>query len=113
MCLSMQLCLLKPGKRNIELISEIELAASFCKGNIIAITGSNGKTTTTTLCDYVLKHRGLKSYPAGNIGVAFSEIALDVKENEFVSLEVSSFQLDLIDSLSLRFRCSEYYSRSP
>ena len=88
--------LLKAREKKIKLISEIELAAAFCKGNIIAITGSNGKTTTTTLCNYVLNTAGLKSYPAGNIGVAFSEIALDVKENEFVSLEVSSFQLDLI-----------------
>jgi UDP-N-acetylmuramoylalanine--D-glutamate ligase len=89
--------LVKAREKNIKLISEIELAAAFCKGNIIAITGSNGKTTTTTLCDYVFKSCGLKSYAAGNIGVAFSEIALDVKEDEFVSLEVSSFQLDLID----------------
>lgn len=89
--------LLKAREKKMKLLSEIELAAAFCKGNIIAITGSNGKTTTTTLCNYVLNTSGLKSYPAGNIGVAFSEIALDVKENEFVSLEVSSFQLDLID----------------
>ena len=89
--------LVKAREKGIKLISEIELAAAFCKGNIIAITGSNGKTTTTSLCNYVLNNAGLKSYPAGNIGVAFSEIALDVKENEFVSLEVSSFQLDLID----------------
>jgi UDP-N-acetylmuramoylalanine--D-glutamate ligase len=89
--------LVKAREKNIKLISEIELAAAFCKGNIIAITGSNGKTTTTTLCDYVLNNAGLKSYKAGNIGVAFSEIALDVKPNEFVSLEVSSFQLDHID----------------
>ena len=89
--------LVNARKKNIKLISEIELAAAFCKGNIIAITGSNGKTTTTTLCNYVLNNAGLKSYSAGNIGTAFSEIALDVKPNEFVSLEVSSFQLDLID----------------
>ncbi|MGA7721548.1 MAG: UDP-N-acetylmuramoyl-L-alanine--D-glutamate ligase [Ignavibacteriaceae bacterium] len=89
--------LVNAREKNIKLISEIELAAAFCKGKIIAITGSNGKTTTTTLCNYLLNTCGFKSYAAGNIGVAFSEIALDVKENEFVSLEVSSFQLDLID----------------
>jgi UDP-N-acetylmuramoylalanine--D-glutamate ligase len=88
---------LKAWEKNIKLISEIELAASFCKGSIIAITGTNGKTTTTSLCSHVLNECGLKTYSAGNIGVAFSEITLDVKENEFVSLEVSSFQLDLID----------------
>jgi UDP-N-acetylmuramoylalanine--D-glutamate ligase len=90
--------MVKAREKKIKLISEIELASAFCKGNIIAITGSNGKTTTTTLCNYVLNTSGLKSYTAGNIGVAFSEIALDIKENEFVSLEVSSFQLDLIDT---------------
>ena len=89
--------LLKTRKKKIQTVSEIELAALFCKGNIIAITGTNGKTTTTSLCTHVLNNCGLKTYEAGNIGTAFSEIALDVKENEFVSLEVSSFQLDLID----------------
>ncbi len=87
----------KAREKKIQMISEIELAASFCKGNIIAITGTNGKTTTTSLCTHVFNNCSLKTYEAGNIGTAFSEIALDVKENEFVSLEVSSFQLDLID----------------
>ncbi len=83
-------------QKGIQLISEIELAAAFCKGNIIAITGTNGKTTTTNLCGHIMNACGFKTYLAGNIGLAFSEIVLDVKENEFVSLEVSSFQLDLI-----------------
>ncbi len=87
----------KAASKNIKMISEIELAAAFCKGNVIAITGTNGKTTTTTLCGHVMNGCGLKTYTAGNIGTAFSEIALDVKEDEFVALEVSSFQLDLID----------------
>ncbi len=90
--------LIKARKKGIKLISEIELAANFCKGNVIAITGTNGKTTTTSLCEYVMNTCGLKTYSAGNIGFAFSEIALDVKENEFVALEISSFQLDLIDN---------------
>jgi len=83
--------------KKIKIISEIELAASFCKGNIIAITGTNGKTTTTTLCGYVFNNCGKKTYTAGNIGIAFSEIALEVNKNEFVALEVSSFQLDFIE----------------
>jgi UDP-N-acetylmuramoylalanine--D-glutamate ligase len=85
-------------KKNINVISEIELAFSFCKGTVIAITGTNGKTTTTSLCGHVFNTCGYKTYTAGNIGLAFSEIVLDVKENEFVALEVSSFQLDLIDA---------------
>lgn len=90
--------LVEGRKKKIKMISEIELAYHFCKGKIIAITGTNGKTTTTSLCGHVLKNAGLKVYVAGNIGYAFSHIAADVKENEFVVLEVSSFQLDLIES---------------
>jgi UDP-N-acetylmuramoylalanine--D-glutamate ligase len=73
------------------------LSYRYCKGNIIAITGTNGKTTTTSLCGHVFNQCGRNTFVAGNIGLAFSEIALDVEENEFVALEVSSFQLDLID----------------
>lgn len=87
----------KAKSKNIKTISELEFASSFCKGNVIGITGTNGKTTTTSLCDYLFNECGKKSYAAGNIGLAFSEVATTVKENEFVSLEISSFQLDLID----------------
>lgn len=84
-------------ERNIKLISEVELAYKFCNGKIIAITGTNGKTTTTSLCGHVFNNCGFRTHVAGNIGLAFSEIAMDVEENDFVALEVSSFQLDLID----------------
>ena len=83
--------------KKINIISEVEFAYHYCKGKIIAITGTNGKTTTTSLCGHVFNTCGYKTHVAGNIGLAFSEIALDVKEGEFVSLEVSSFQLDLIE----------------
>ena len=83
--------------RGIKMISEVEFAYHYCKGKIIAITGTNGKTTTTSLCGHVFNTCGYKTHVAGNIGLAFSEIVLDVKEGEFVSLEVSSFQLDLIE----------------
>ena len=92
--------ILRANEKNINIISELELAASFCKGNVVAITGTNGKTTTTSLCEHVFNTCGHKTYSAGNIGTAFSEIALDVKENEFVALEVSSFQLDMIDQFA-------------
>jgi UDP-N-acetylmuramoylalanine--D-glutamate ligase len=83
--------------RNIKIISELEFASSFCKASIIGITGTNGKTTTTSLCDYLFNQCGMKSYSAGNIGLAFSEIVNTAKTNEVVSLEISSFQLDLVD----------------
>jgi len=89
--------LMNARSKKIKLISEIELAYHYCKGKIIAITGTNGKTTTTSLCGHVFNTCEYKTQVAGNIGTAFSEIVLDVKENEFVSLEISSFQLDLID----------------
>ncbi len=89
---------LKEAKqKNIKVISELEFASQFCKGKIVAITGTNGKTTTTSLCGHLFNVCGHKTYTAGNIGLAFSEITTEVKENEFVALEVSSFQLDLID----------------
>lgn len=84
-------------EKNIKMISELELASSVCKGQIVAITGTNGKTTTTSLCGHVFNSCGVKTYVAGNIGLAFSEIVLDVNENEFAVVEVSSFQLDLTD----------------
>ncbi len=95
--------LISAREKRIKIVSEVEFASWFCKGKIIAITGTNGKTTTTALMDHVLNENGIKSYAAGNIGNAFSEIVLDVKENEFVSLETSSFQLDFIDSFKPAF----------
>ncbi len=86
----------KAKSLGLEIISELEFASGFCKGKIIAITGTNGKTTTTTLCAYTLNNAGFKTYLAGNIGTAFSDVVDNVKENEFVALEVSSFQLDHI-----------------
>ena len=83
--------------KGIKMVSEVEFAYHYCKGKIIAITGTNGKTTTTSLCGHIFNTCGYKTHVAGNIGLAFSEITLDVKEGEFVSLEVSSFQLDLIE----------------
>ena len=91
--------ILKNARNNgIKMISEVEFAYHYCKGKIIAITGTNGKTTTTSLCGHVFNTCGYKTHVAGNIGLAFSEMVLDVKESEFVSLEVSSFQLDLIEN---------------
>ncbi|MFC2083886.1 UDP-N-acetylmuramoyl-L-alanine--D-glutamate ligase [Bacteroidota bacterium] len=83
--------------RDITVISELEFASRYCKGNIIAITGTNGKTTTINLCEHVLNYCGKKTYAAGNVGLALSEIVLDLSEHDFVALETSSFQLDHIE----------------
>ena len=90
-------------EKGIKIVSEVEFASWFCKGSIISISGTNGKTTTTTLMDYTLNKCGIKCYSAGNIGEAFSEICLDVKEGEYVALETSSFQLDFTDSFKPMF----------
>ncbi|VAX17953.1 UDP-N-acetylmuramoylalanine--D-glutamate ligase [hydrothermal vent metagenome] len=90
-------------EKNIKVISELEFASWFNKGTIIAITGTNGKTTTTSLCEHVLNRCGKKAKLAGNIGIAFSDIVLDIQENEFVALEVSSFQLDHIETFKPKF----------
>lgn len=86
----------KALRHNIPIISELEFAYHFCKAKIIGITGTNGKTTATSLAAHMINQAGQKAYAAGNIGYAFSEIADDVSENEFVVLEISSFQLDYI-----------------
>jgi UDP-N-acetylmuramoylalanine--D-glutamate ligase len=79
-----------------ELIGEIEFAWRFCDAPVIAITGTNGKTTTTTLIDEVIRAAGLKSVAAGNIGLPFSEVVLSGEHYDWIVLEVSSFQLETI-----------------
>jgi UDP-N-acetylmuramoylalanine--D-glutamate ligase len=82
--------------RNIEVISEVEAASWFSKGRVIAVTGTNGKTTTTTLIGEIFKDAGFNTFVCGNIGTAFSEIADKTNEDSIVVLETSSFQLDNI-----------------
>ncbi|MFH1692624.1 MAG: UDP-N-acetylmuramoyl-L-alanine--D-glutamate ligase [Candidatus Omnitrophota bacterium] len=80
----------------VEIISEIELGFLCCPAEIIAITGTNGKTTTTTLIYEVLKASGRRAYCAGNIGTPFTQEVLSMGQADYVSLEVSSFQLERI-----------------
>ncbi len=82
--------------KGIEVISEIEAASWFCKGKVIAITGTNGKTTTTTLIGEMFKYAGFITFVCGNIGIAFSDVVEETDENSIVVLETSSFQLDNI-----------------
>lgn len=89
-------CVLWAKELGIEVVSEIELAASLCPAPIIAITGTNGKTTTTTLVGEVIKAGGKKAFVLGNIGTPFSSVIPDIRKEDFVALEVSSFQLETI-----------------
>lgn len=87
----------KIREKGIELISEIEFGYRYCKGRIIAITGSNGKTTTTLLTYEILKNAGLNVALAGNVGKSFAAVVAE-GESDYYVLEVSSFQLDDISS---------------
>lgn len=79
-----------------EIISEIELAYRLGKGKYVAITGTNGKTTTTTLTGEIFREAGRKTKVVGNIGVAVVEEALEATDDTWFITEVSSFQLEPI-----------------
>jgi UDP-N-acetylmuramoylalanine--D-glutamate ligase len=78
---------------SIPIISEIEFGWRYCKGKVLAITGSNGKTTTTSLLYHILKKEGLDVALGGNIGKSFARLVAEAPAAWYV-LEVSSFQLD-------------------
>jgi UDP-N-acetylmuramoylalanine--D-glutamate ligase len=80
-------------EKQIEVISEIEFASLYYKGTIIAVTGSNGKTTTSGLIYHMLKTAGKDVMLGGNYGDSFAKIIID-HNPEMMVLEVSSFQLD-------------------
>ncbi|MDP6625235.1 MAG: UDP-N-acetylmuramoyl-L-alanine--D-glutamate ligase [Nitrospinota bacterium] len=87
----------KAVEKGIPVWSEIELASRFIKKPIIAITGTNGKTTSTSMIGNILKNSGEKIYVGGNIGFPLSNIADQASQYSFIVLEVSSFQLEWID----------------
>ena len=76
--------------------SEIELAYQASKGKIAAITGTNGKTTTTALTGEIMKGYYESSFVVGNIGIPYTSVALDTQENSVITAEISSFQLETI-----------------
>ena len=80
-------------QKRIPVISEIEFAARFTKAKTICITGSNGKTTTSTLLYHILKSAGLNVGLAGNVGTSFAKQVSEEK-HDFYVLELSSFQLE-------------------
>ncbi|MDP2922052.1 MAG: Mur ligase family protein [Candidatus Omnitrophota bacterium] len=82
--------------KRIPIISELELAYTMCPAPIIAVTGTSGKTTTTTLIGEMLKSSGFDAIVCGNIGNPFSGEIKRIKKNSIAVVEVSSFQLELI-----------------
>ena len=87
----------KAKDKSIPIWSEIELASRFINRPIIAITGTNGKTTTTSMTCNILKDCGEKVYMGGNIGFPVSNIADGASQYNYILLEISSFQLEWID----------------
>ncbi len=87
-------------EKKIPVISEVELASLFCKGRIVAVTGSNGKTTTCHLLHRVLIDAGRDAVLCGNVGVSFLDSLPRIGRKTVVVLELSSFQLE--DSPTLR-----------
>jgi UDP-N-acetylmuramoylalanine--D-glutamate ligase len=84
--------------KGITIWSEIELAYRFLKGRLIGITGSNGKTTTTSLVDHILKGAGYSTILAGNIGTPLIARVDASRDDTITVLELSSFQLELIET---------------
>ena len=82
--------------KHIPVLGEIEFAFQFCPKPVIAVTGSNGKTTTVTLIHQVLEAAGFRSCLCGNIGTPFSSQVLDLQDKDFVVVEISSFQLEVV-----------------
>jgi UDP-N-acetylmuramoylalanine--D-glutamate ligase len=83
-------------KKRIEMIGELEFSWELCKCPVVAITGTNGKTTTTELVARMLNAGGVKTLAAGNIGPAFAGVVAQSGDLEVMTLEVSSFQLEEI-----------------
>lgn len=86
-------------KKNIPVISEIDFAYLLCKGKVIAVTGTNGKTTVCMLTHKILKTAGYETFLCGNIGLPFSAICEKTTKKSVVVCEVSNFQLE----------CSKYF----
>jgi len=97
---SPKLSLVQAGiSRNVTLWSEVELAMHDCLALCVGVTGTNGKTTTTTLIGELAKLTGRPTIVAGNIGVALSGQVKGLEDNSIVVAELSSFQLEFVDKL--------------
>lgn len=83
-------------ERKIPVWGEIELAYVLSRGDVLAITGTNGKTTTTALLGEIMKHYKESTFVVGNIGTPYTGVALETKEDSVVVAEMSSFQLESI-----------------
>lgn len=83
-------------KREIPIWSEIELAWNTSDGNVVAITGTNGKTTTTALVGHIMRNYYDRTFIVGNIGIPFTRVAKETSPDSVIVAEISSFQLETI-----------------
>ena len=83
-------------KENVPVWGEIELAYNFEKGTVFAITGTNGKTTTTTLVGEIMKNYNNQTFVVGNIGNSYTSEVLNTTKDSYTVAEISSFQLETI-----------------
>lgn len=101
------------AKRGIEIVTEVEVAGHLLEVPIIGITGSNGKTTTTTLIYEILAASGMKPATAGNIGRAMCELLMETEEDyRWVAAELSSFQLKGTSSFRPKIACLLNFSET-
>jgi len=92
----------KARAAGVEVIGEVELAARFMRGPVVAITGSNGKTTTTALLGHLLATAGVAAQVGGNIGIPPTAMVESSREDQWNVLELSSFQLATTSNLHAR-----------
>jgi UDP-N-acetylmuramoylalanine--D-glutamate ligase len=85
-------------RRGVKVIGEVELAAPMLQGRTIGVTGSNGKTTTTSLIGHILREAGVPVQVGGNIGVPVTAMIDNSREDGWNVLELSSFQLETIET---------------
>lgn len=86
----------KAASQGAEIVGELEIAYRLAKGTFVALTGTNGKTTTTTLVGEIFKKSGRKTNVVGNIGVAVVSKALETTDEDWLITETSSFQLQTV-----------------
>lgn len=93
---------LKAREMNILVTGELEVASQLCEGTLVALTGTNGKTTTVSLLGEIYRAMGKIAYVAGNIGYPLSAAAMLSKPEDMLVAEVSSFQLETTDTFHPR-----------